>query len=72
MKQKIVPVLLILSAFFLFACGLTDITMGDETQVVSTPQEETVAVETGGEQEESEPTEKMEESTPTESAKLDT
>jgi hypothetical protein len=72
MKRKLVPVLLILSSFILFACGLTDMSMGDETQVVSPPHEKTMAEETGGEEGESEPTEEMDKPTPTESAQLDT
>ncbi|MDY6867063.1 MAG: hypothetical protein SVT56_04040 [Chloroflexota bacterium] len=69
MKQKLVPILFILSAFFLFSCGLTDIFMGEETQAVSAPQEGTIAVE---EQVESKPTEEIEGPTPTERIKLDT
>ncbi len=72
MKRKLVPVLLILSSFFLFACGLTDMIMGDETQIPNLPQEETMAEESGGEDSEDEPTEEMNEPTPAESAQLDT
>lgn len=40
MKRKLIPVFLVLSAFFLFACGLTDVILGDDGQQVSTQVEE--------------------------------
>ncbi len=40
MKRKWIPLILIISAFFLFACGLTDRILGDDRPAVSTQVEE--------------------------------
>lgn len=45
MKRKLIPVLLVLSAFFLFACGLTDMILGEDGRQVSTQVEEAAPTE---------------------------
>ena len=45
MKRKWIPVFLVLSAFFLFACGLTDRFLGDDQPSVSTAVEEAAPTE---------------------------
>lgn len=45
MKRKWMPVFLVLSAFFLFACGLTDRFLGDDGQSISTEVEEAIQAE---------------------------
>lgn len=45
MKRKLIPFILVISAFFLFACGLTDVIMGDDNQGISTQVEEAAPTE---------------------------
>jgi hypothetical protein len=45
MKRKWIPIFLVISAFFLFACGLTDRIMGDDNPGVSTEVEEAAPTE---------------------------
>ena len=45
MKRKWIPVFLVLSAFFLFACGLTDRFLGDDQPSISTTVEEAAPTE---------------------------
>ena len=45
MNRKWIPVFLVLSAFFLFACGLTDMFLGGNGQEVSTEVEESAPTE---------------------------
>ncbi|MFW5713773.1 MAG: hypothetical protein ACOCYU_03800 [Brevefilum sp.] len=62
MKRKFIPVFLILSAFFLFACGLTDRFLGIGEQLISTLEEEAAPTEPT----EAEPQEPQATSTPEE------
>lgn len=55
MKRKLIPLLLVISSFFMFACGLTNILPGNETEAIATPQDEMAATEPMPEEQETQP-----------------